>query len=199
MVENKNPSLSASSAARHRPREARPAAFDSAANSKDTLALVYSVFAMEQRLPFAVRNACPPGACDCDLVALLDEIDAELAAAAAAPDLGGARRVLLLSPAEEKRLIARIDAIASHAELARIGELLLAQLGLELQVAPGPNEVRTVRGMLVRLSGPGQNRGLCRKTRQAVAAAVRRCLERHPEIVYAILDAHDLFGLPGLR
>jgi hypothetical protein len=161
---------------------------------------------MQPRLPFAVRNACPPGLCDCDLAGLLDEIGAELdaagssaSAAEAAPDLAGPRRVLLLSPLEEKKLIARIDAIASHAELARMGELLLAQLGLELLVAPGPNEVRTVRGLLVRLGGEGQNRGLCRKTRQAVAAAVRRCLERHPEIVYAILDAHDLFGGPGLR
>jgi hypothetical protein len=29
-----------------------------------------------------------------------------------------------------------------------------------------------------------------------VPAAVRRVLERHPEITYAILDAHDLFGAP---
>ncbi|MDQ1815926.1 hypothetical protein RBA41_21755 [Massilia sp. CCM 9210] len=34
--------------------------------------------------------------------------------------------------------------------------------------------------------------GLRRKTRQAVPTAIRRCLDRHPEIFYAILDAHDL-------
>ena len=27
-----------------------------------------------------------------------------------------------------------------------------------------------------------------------VPAAIRRCLDRHPEIAYAVLDAHDLLG-----
>jgi len=30
-----------------------------------------------------------------------------------------------------------------------------------------------------------------------VPAAVRKLLEREPGIAYAILDAHDLFGLKG--
>jgi hypothetical protein len=174
----------------------RTSTFDIAAQSTDTLAQVLFTFAMEQRLPFAVRNACPPGLCDCALEALLGELRAELEAGAASPALDGARRVLRLSPLEEKKLVARIETIASHAELARIVALLDAQLGVALHVAPGPNEVRTVRGLVVRLSCGEDNRGLCRKTRQAVAAAVRRCLEQRPEIVYAILDAHDLFGQP---
>ena len=35
--------------------------------------------------------------------------------------------------------------------------------------------------------------GLCRKTRQAIQAAIRRGLEKRPEIAYRLLDAHDLF------
>jgi hypothetical protein len=35
--------------------------------------------------------------------------------------------------------------------------------------------------------------GLCRKTRQAIPAAIRRALEKRPEIAYRLLDAHDLF------
>ena len=51
--------------------------------------------------------------------------------------------------------------------------------------------MRTVRGLAIQLE---ELPGLCRKTRQAVPAAIRRCLEQHPQIVYAILDAHDLLG-----
>jgi hypothetical protein len=36
--------------------------------------------------------------------------------------------------------------------------------------------------------------GLCKKVRQSVPAAVRRCLTMRPEIAWAILDSHDLFG-----
>jgi len=35
--------------------------------------------------------------------------------------------------------------------------------------------------------------GMCRKTRQAIPAAIRRGLEKNPEIAYRLLDAHDLF------
>ncbi len=125
-----------------------------------------------------LRTECPPGACICERVRLLD-------------DPGADRRVLLLTREQEKRLIERIDAIATHAELQRIGERLYEQLGVRLSIAPGPNEVRTVRGFVIELSPVP---GLCRKTRQAVPAAIRRCLDRHPEIAFAILDAHDLLG-----
>ena len=36
------------------------------------------------------------------------------------------------------------------------------------------------------------SRGLCRKTRQAIPAAIRRGLEKRPEVAYALLNAHDL-------
>lgn len=129
-------------------------------------------------LPFAIRTECPPGACVCERDRLLEDPQADI-------------RVLRLTREEEKRLIARINEIATHAELQRIQERLFEQLGIVLHIAPGKNEVRTVRGLDIRLQ---EQPGLCKKIRQSVPAAVRRCLERHPEIAYAILDAHDLFG-----
>jgi hypothetical protein len=60
-----------------------------------------------------------------------------------------------------------------------------------LTIVPGDNEVRTVMGLRIELS---MRPGLCRKTREAIPAAVRRCLKNNPQIIYAILDAHDLFG-----
>jgi len=36
--------------------------------------------------------------------------------------------------------------------------------------------------------------GLCRKTRQAIPAAIRRGLEKRPDIAYELLNAHDLLG-----
>ncbi|MES2933758.1 MAG: hypothetical protein V4805_09760 [Pseudomonadota bacterium] len=106
-------------------------------------------------------------------------------------DPNGDCRILKLTAEEEKKLIARIENINSYAELKVIEERLLAQLGVILKIAPGPNEVRTVRGILIVLE---ERLGLCKKTRQNVAAAIRKCLEKNPEITYAILDAHDLFG-----
>lgn len=128
--------------------------------------------------PFPIRKECPPGACDCKRELLLDDPHADL-------------RILRLTKEEEKRLLERIEAISSYAELMRIGQRLEEQLGVAIRIAPGANEVRTVRGFQIELA---QCPGLCRKTRQAVPAAVRRCLERHPEIAWAILDANDLFA-----
>ena len=34
--------------------------------------------------------------------------------------------------------------------------------------------------------------GLCRKTRKAIPAAIRRGLSNHPEIAFELLNAHDL-------
>jgi hypothetical protein len=133
---------------------------------------------MSQEAPFPIRKECPPGACVCDRERLLEDPRADI-------------RVLRLTSAEEKKLIERIESVASYAELLRIGERLQEQLGVVLRIAPGTNEVRTVRGIIIKLE---ERPGLCKKIRQSVPAAVRRCLEKNPEIAYAILDAHDLFG-----
>ena len=127
---------------------------------------------------FSIRNECPPGTCVCDHDRLLN-------------DPSGDIRILRLTRDEEKKLIARIENISTYAELKRVAERMHEQLGIALQVAPGIREVRTVRGLNIQLA---ERPGLCKKTRQSIPAAIRRCLEKNPDIVYAILDAHDLFG-----
>ena len=127
---------------------------------------------------FPIRKECPPGACDCERELLLDDPQADL-------------RILRLTKEEEKRLIERIEAIATYAELMRIGDRLREQLGITVRILPGSNEVRTVRGFQIELT---PRPGLCRKTRQAVPAAIRRCLDSHPEIAWTILNSHDLFA-----
>jgi len=127
---------------------------------------------------FPIRVECPPGACNCEREVLLDNPNADL-------------RVLRLTKEEEKRLIARIETITTYQELLKLGEKLQSLLGVDLEIQPGPNEVRTVRGFQIQLL---ETPGLCKKTRQTIPAAIRKCLETNPEIAYAILDAHDLFA-----
>lgn len=133
---------------------------------------------MPQALPFPIRKECPPGSCACGRDRLLADPHGDL-------------RILRLTRDEEKKLIARIETISSYAELQHIADRMQAQLGITLQIMPGSREVRTVRGIGIRLP---EHPGLCRKTRQAIPAAIRRCLDRNPHIVYALLDAHGLLG-----
>jgi len=134
---------------------------------------------MLQQVSFPLRTECPPSACVCDRDRLLAEPDADL-------------RPLRLTRMEEQKLIDRIEGIASYEELKRLQEKMRANLGVELKIAPGPNEVRTLRGIVILLE---DRPGLCKKVRQSIPAAIRKVLDRHPEITYAILDAHDLFGM----
>lgn len=129
-------------------------------------------------MPFPIRNECPPGACVCGRDDLLN-------------DPRGDIRVLRLTREEEKHLIARIENITSYEELKHISERMHAQLGIVLQITPSAREVRTVRGISIQLA---EQPGLCKKTRQNIPAAIRRCLEKNPDIVYAILNARDLLG-----
>ena len=129
-------------------------------------------------VPVFIRNPCPPGACQCDRERLLADPDSD-------------KRVLALTREEEKRLLARLEAIGTLPELKHMVERMRQLLGIELQIAPGPNEVRTTRGFQIQVA---DRPGLCRKTRQAIPAAVRRCLESHPDLGYAILDEYGLFG-----
>ncbi len=66
---------------------------------------------------------------------------------------------------------------------------MFEQLGIRMTIAPSYNEVRSMRGIAVEFA---EQPGLCRKTRQAIPAAIRRGLERHPEIAWRLLDSHDL-------
>ena len=137
---------------------------------------------MLQTIDFPIRTECPPGACVCDRERLLAEPGADL-------------RILKLTREEEKQLLARIETMSSYDDLRKMELKLHQLLGIALSITPSANEVRTVRGFNIELAVLP---GLCRKTRQAIPAAVRRCLDQHPEIAFAILDAHDLFGMgPG--
>jgi len=127
-----------------------------------------------------IRKECPPGACVCDRERLLGN-------AAADVDL----RILTLTQEQEKKLIERIDRISSYDDLQHVVGLLHKQLGVVLHITPSPREVRTVRGFLILLE---DRPGLCKKTRQAVPAAIRKCLENNPEIAFTILNANDLLG-----
>jgi hypothetical protein len=129
-------------------------------------------------LPFPIRAECPPGACVCERERLLAEPGADI-------------RPLALDRKQEMKLIERIERIDSYADLQHVQELIRRNIGAELRIAPGPNEVRTMRGIIIVLE---EKPGLCKKVRQSVPAAVRKRLQEKPEIAWAILDAGNLFG-----
>lgn len=124
----------------------------------------------------SIRKECPPGVCDCERERLLTTAGAD-------------RRILLLTRAQEQALCERLERADSLQDLEHVQRRMYEQLGLRLRVAPGFNEVRTARGFEIELL---PQPGLCRRTRQAVPAAVRRCLDRHPHVAWAILNANDL-------
>jgi hypothetical protein len=128
--------------------------------------------------PFPIRVECPPGACVCERERLLADPQADL-------------RALRLTRAEELRLIERIERIDSYADLLRVQAMINQHLGVVLRIAPGVNEVKSVRGIIIAID---EQPGLCKKVRQSLPAAIRRTLEAHPRIMYDILDANDLFG-----
>lgn len=126
--------------------------------------------------PLPIRSPCPPGACQCDRDQLLALDGADV-------------RILRLTRQEEKRLLDRLENIASLEDLQRLQTRMFDQLGIRLDIAPGFNEVRSMRGMVIDIA---ELPGMCRKTRAAIPAAIRRGLERNPEIAWRLLNAHDL-------
>ncbi|MDR7376430.1 hypothetical protein J2X19_001088 [Rhodoferax ferrireducens] len=127
--------------------------------------------------PFPIRKECPPGACVCNRQALLSDPQADI-------------RILKLTREEESRLLARLETLSSLADLKKMESRLHEQLGIVLTITPSIHEVRTLRGISIQLQ---EQPGLCRKTKQAIPAAIRRSLEKSPDIAYAILDAHGLW------
>ena len=123
------------------------------------------------------RQPCPPGACDCQREQLLEAPDAD-------------QRILQLTRQEEKKLLDRLEDLKSLQDLERMQQLMYQQLGIRVQVAPGHTEVKSMRGIQIVIDDLP---GLCRKTRQSIPAAIRRGMEKRPEIAYRLLDAHDLF------
>lgn len=125
---------------------------------------------------FTTRQPCPPGACDCGREQLEHAPGADV-------------RILRLTRQEEKRLVERLENIQTLEDLARMQMRIYEQLGVRVTVAPGFNEVRSMRGIAIEVA---ELTGLCRKTRQSIPAAIRRGLEKHPEIAFRLLDSHDL-------
>jgi hypothetical protein len=124
-----------------------------------------------------IRQPCPPGACTCERERLLDTPGAD-------------QRILRLTRQEEKRLLERLENIQSLPDLEHMQRRIYEQLGIRLEIAPSFNEVRSMRGIAIHIDALP---GLCRKTRQSIPTAIRRGLEKRPEIAYRLLDAHDLF------
>ncbi len=131
-------------------------------------------FSSAPPFPVPLRPECPPGVCNCDLQALLESPEAD-------------RRVLRLTREEEKRLVQRLEAIESLADLRRIEGRLEEQLGIRLGISQAASEVRTLRGIAILVH---EQRGLCRKTRQAIAA-VRSDSSGWPEWAFTMT------GLPA--
>ncbi|MYM27891.1 hypothetical protein GTP58_06115 [Duganella sp. CY15W] len=136
---------------------------------------------MSQSPPFPIRKECPPGACVCGRDELLDTWERE----------GADIRVLQLTREEEKRLIERIESIATYEDLGRVKQRLRELLGITLTITPSVHGVSTVMGLSIKLA---EQPGLCRKTHEALPAALRRCFRNNPDIVYALLNARDLLG-----
>lgn len=86
-------------------------------------------------------------------------------------------------------MVERLENLANLEDLEHMQQLIYQQLGVRVEIEPGFNEVRSMRGIRIELS---DRPGLCRKTRQAIPAAIRRALEKRPEIAYRLLNAHDL-------
>jgi len=124
-----------------------------------------------------IRQPCPPGACVCEREQLLENPGADL-------------RILHLTRQEEKRLLDRLEDLKSLPDLEHLQQLMYQQLGIRVHIAPGHTEVKSMRGLQIVID---ELPGLCRKTRQAIPTAIRRGLEKRPEIAYRLLDAHDLF------
>ena len=123
-----------------------------------------------------IRSPCPPGACICDRERLMETPGTDM-------------RILCLTRQEEKRLLERLENIASLNDLEHMQRRMFELLGIRLAIAPGFNEVRSMRGIVIDVA---ELPGMCRKTRAAIPAAIRRGLEKNPEIAYDLLNAHDL-------
>jgi len=128
--------------------------------------------------PFPLRTECPPGTCVCDRDALLQ-----------APN--GDMRVLMLTRTEEKKMLERLESLESLADLRKMRERMEQQLGIRLSITQSPNEVRSLRGIAILVL---EQPGLCRKTRQAIPAAIKKSMDARPQITFDLLDEGGLFA-----
>lgn len=133
---------------------------------------------MSFRVQIPIRVPCPAGACICEHDALLADTMAD-------------QRILRLTREEEKKLLQRLEGITSLQDLRHVERRMYEQLGIRLRIEPGATEVRTVRGIQIEVL---PMRGLCGKTRQAIPAAIRKGMDRTPQVAYELLDETGLFG-----
>ena len=124
-----------------------------------------------------IRTECPPGACNCGRDALLQSPDGDL-------------RVLRLTREDEKQLLQRLENLSSLSDLKHMEVRMEQQVGIRLSISTSRNEVRSLRGITILVH---EQPGLCRKTRQAIPAAIKRSLEQQPEIAHDILNIGSLF------
>lgn len=126
----------------------------------------------------ATRAPCPPGACDCGW--------------AQQPQWPPpSPRLALLTPDALNDLLHRLHQAADLPQLRHLMARMHAQLGMELHIAPGKQRTQGLKGLLVEvLPQPG----LCRKTRQAIAHAVRQALQERPHIAMDLLNENSLFS-----
>jgi hypothetical protein len=127
---------------------------------------------------FALRTECPPGACNCGREALLQNPGGDLA-------------VLRLTREDEKQLLRRLESLNSLSDLKHMEVRMEQQLGIRLSINISVSEVRSLRGITILVL---EQQGLCRKTRQAIPAAIKRSLELRPEVAHEILNMGGLFG-----
>jgi hypothetical protein len=103
--------------------------------------------------------------------------------------LDGDLRVLRLTREDEKQLLHRLENLSSLSDLKHL-EVRMQQLGIQLSMSTSSSEVRTLRGITILVH---EQTGLCKKTRQAIPAAIKRSLEQKPEIAHEILNVGSLF------
>lgn len=99
-------------------------------------------------------------------------------------------RVLRLTREDEKKLLRRLENLSSLSDLKHMEERMAQQVGIRLSISFSPNEVRTLRGITILVH---EQPGLCRKTRQAIPAAIKRSLDMRPEIAFELLNIGSLF------
>lgn len=122
--------------------------------------------------PTPLRTECPPGSCNCQRETLLNTPGADT-------------RVLQLTRAQEQRLVQRLERLSSLADLRHLQQRMQEQRGIALHIGTSLHEVKSLRGITVQVQAQA---GLCRKTRQALPAAIKLSLAKHPEIAYGLLD-----------
>jgi len=124
----------------------------------------------------ALRQPCPPGVCNCKREQLLGASETDL-------------RILKLTRLAEKELLERLENVQTLSQLEHLQRRMYDQLGIQVSIEPGFNEVRSARGIDIQLA---EQPGLCRKTRKDIPTAIRRAMTKHPEIAYKLLDEYDL-------